>query len=180
MAVPCSTAGTFDLVGLPPEASAACPIISNINTMAVDYDPASLITAGTGSYSYTTSTIAPPGAGWFDLIDIGVDVNGVGTYSVSVTKSIYDTSPTGTLLGSITFTQTSAGSTKEPEVNLLDNTYNQLYIVDSYVVSGTDVGIDKVTNTFTQTPGPLPILGAGAAFGFSRKLRRRIKASRTA
>ena len=29
--------------------------------------------------------------------------------------------------------------------------------------------------TITQTPGPLPILGAGAAFGFSRKLRRRIK-----
>ncbi|MEY4353997.1 MAG: hypothetical protein RLZZ609_2238 [Cyanobacteriota bacterium] len=26
-----------------------------------------------------------------------------------------------------------------------------------------------------QTPGPLPVLGAGAAFGFSRKLRRRIK-----
>lgn len=31
------------------------------------------------------------------------------------------------------------------------------------------------TDTVTQTPGPLPILGAGAAFGFSRKLRRRIK-----
>jgi len=31
------------------------------------------------------------------------------------------------------------------------------------------------TQYYTQTPGPLPILGAGAAFGFSRKLRRRIK-----
>ncbi|MDM7954171.1 MAG: hypothetical protein QUV07_13285 [Cyanobium sp. CZS 25K] len=37
------------------------------------------------------------------------------------------------------------------------------------------------TNDLTQriigdpVPGPLPILGAGAAFGFSRKLRRRIK-----
>lgn len=29
-----------------------------------------------------------------------------------------------------------------------------------------------------QTPGPLPILGAGAALGFSRKLRRRIRAAR--
>lgn len=27
----------------------------------------------------------------------------------------------------------------------------------------------------TSVPGPLPLLGAGAAFGFSRKLRRRIK-----
>ncbi|MFN6352454.1 MAG: hypothetical protein ACK40D_06205 [Cyanobacteriota bacterium] len=31
--------------------------------------------------------------------------------------------------------------------------------------------------TITQTPGPLPILGAGAAFGVSRKLRRRIKSA---
>lgn len=30
------------------------------------------------------------------------------------------------------------------------------------------------THTVTQTPGPLPILGAGAAFAFSRKLRSRI------
>ena len=29
----------------------------------------------------------------------------------------------------------------------------------------------------SAVPGPLPILGAGAAFGFSRKLRSRIKAS---
>ena len=38
---------------------------------------------------------------------------------------------------------------------------------------------DTWTQTITQTPlapvpGPLPLLGAGAAFGFSRKLRRRI------
>lgn len=36
-------------------------------------------------------------------------------------------------------------------------------------------GLQQVTNTFKQTPGPLPILGAGAAFGFTRKLRKRIK-----
>lgn len=35
--------------------------------------------------------------------------------------------------------------------------------------------VSSWTNTISQTPGPLPILGAGAAFGFSRKLRRRIK-----
>jgi hypothetical protein len=31
--------------------------------------------------------------------------------------------------------------------------------------------------TLFQTPGPLPVLGAGVAFGFSRKLRKRIKHS---
>ncbi len=33
------------------------------------------------------------------------------------------------------------------------------------------------SDTVTQTPGPLPILGAGAAFAFSRKVRSRIKAT---
>ena len=39
--------------------------------------------------------------------------------------------------------------------------------------------MDNFLNIY-QTPGPLPLLGAGAAFGFSRKLRGRIKASSAA
>lgn len=39
--------------------------------------------------------------------------------------------------------------------------------------------IDAMENSFQQTqqtvPGPLPLLGAGAAFGFSRQLRKRIR-----
>jgi len=46
------------------------------------------------------------------------------------------------------------------------------------VASGKD-GPTSFTNTISQTeagvPGPLPLLGAGAAFGFSRKLRVRVK-----
>jgi hypothetical protein len=43
-------------------------------------------------------------------------------------------------------------------------------------------GPQQITNTITQksassVPGPLPILGAGLAFGYSRKLRSRIKSS---
>ena len=46
-----------------------------------------------------------------------------------------------------------------------------------------DVKTGSVLNSFGDTytqdkvPGPLPLLGAGIAFGFSRKLRRRINAS---
>jgi hypothetical protein len=48
--------------------------------------------------------------------------------------------------------------------------------------------LSDITSTFTQTatpvtnqvPAPLPLLGAGAAFGFSRRLRSRIKTSATA
>lgn len=54
-----------------------------------------------------------------------------------------------------------------PEVLSVQNVYN-----------GAGA-IDTLENSFqqTQVPGPLPILGAGMAFGFSRKLRRRIKAN---
>jgi hypothetical protein len=54
-----------------------------------------------------------------------------------------------------------------------------IYVKDSYTASNTGARLDNFSNTF-QTPGPLPILGAGAAFSFSRKLRGRIKAARTA
>ena len=37
-----------------------------------------------------------------------------------------------------------------------------------------------IARVVDQVPGPLPILGAGAAFGFSRRLRKRVKASLTA
>jgi hypothetical protein len=39
-----------------------------------------------------------------------------------------------------------------------------------------DCGNAKLT---VQTPGPLPFLGIGAAFGFSRNLRKRIKTSKS-
>lgn len=54
----------------------------------------------------------------------------------------------------------------DPTSIIVNNSYNG------------DGAIDAFQNSFRQTqqsaPGPLPLLGAGAAFGFSRRLRRRI------
>ena len=52
-----------------------------------------------------------------------------------------------------------------------------IQVTDTYTV-GTGGLLNSFNNTFTQTdvPGPLPVVGAGMAFGFSRKLRSRIKA----
>jgi hypothetical protein len=60
---------------------------------------------------------------------------------------------------------------------------SELYILDTATPGTVGNGgmIDNYQNTFTQqVPGPLPILGAGAAFGYTRKLRRRVKAMRLA
>jgi hypothetical protein len=53
---------------------------------------------------------------------------------------------------------------------------NQSMVSSSHTIMN-GATVTAITDTVTQTPGPLPILGAGAAFGFSRKLRNRIKAS---
>ena len=53
-------------------------------------------------------------------------------------------------------------------------------VTDSYTVPASG-GINSFNNGFTQTssvPGPLPLFGAGAAFGFSRRIRSRIKGAR--
>ena len=52
----------------------------------------------------------------------------------------------------------------------------RLYVRDVWNLASGD-RFDNVINGYTQSevPGPLPILGLGTAFGFSRKLRRRIQ-----
>jgi hypothetical protein len=40
-----------------------------------------------------------------------------------------------------------------------------------------DPGIATISNFSAPVPGPLPLLGVGAAFGYSRRLRRRINLS---
>jgi hypothetical protein len=71
----------------------------------------------------------------------------------------------------------SINGTPTPLIDIIGNPLT-IYVRDSYNV-GAGGQLDNHTNTF-MTPGPLPILGAGAVFGFSRKLRGRIKAARTA
>ncbi len=49
-----------------------------------------------------------------------------------------------------------------------------IWVIDTYNVPAGE-SLDNFNNAFTQVPGPLPLLGAGTAFGFSRRLRRRSK-----
>jgi hypothetical protein len=57
---------------------------------------------------------------------------------------------------------------------------NMINVTSSFYTNGTTT-FNSISQKFTQrqmsqgVPGPLPLLGAGAAFGFSRRLRNRIK-----
>ena len=78
------------------------------------------------------------------------------------------------LMADETVTQSSAS---------FDPGLKTISVRDEYLV--TDGSINSFQNSFTQrgtdkAPGPLPLLGAGAAFGFSRRLRTRVLAARRA
>lgn len=100
-----------------------------------------------------------------------------GYEDASVTQDIYTVvgGSKGILLGSLTFD----GSTIDiPFLPLFGEGYQELYIVNT-IDPGTTGSITYYVNGYLQeVPGPLPLLGAGTAFGFSRKLRRRLHAAR--
>jgi hypothetical protein len=138
------------------------PMHTNVQS-TVDYDGIS----GPGESRYTMTQLDPEAWKVFDQVQLRYEPAAVGI--TTVTKSIYSDPNFTILIG-----QTSANPGL---VNIPAS--KQIWVKD--VVTTTDGGvIPGLNNDFRQTPGPLPILGAGAAFGFSRKLRSRIKASRTA
>ncbi|MFM9087267.1 MAG: hypothetical protein ACKOPT_03835, partial [Cyanobium sp.] len=108
----------------------------------------------------------------------GIDLTAAGIGNFTVKKEVFRDYIDGQPVNKITeLNLTGAGFV--PVVPL--NNLSQIYIKDTFnnPVIGQS-SIDNVQNTVRSTPGPLPILGASAAFGFSRKLRGRIKASRAA
>lgn len=108
---------------------------------------------------------------WFDRVGLSVS-QGVGLPTVD--KIIYSDSGFTNKIAEIL--NVAPGPTVYAS---LPNKYSTIYIKDVYNANALNT-IDSVKNELRDVPGPLPILGAGAAFGFSRKLRGRIKAARTA
>lgn len=150
-------------------------VLSPIRTGIIDIDfdgITGLGTVGTITYDLTYTPSDPslyPFSPYPYVKEISLSLSKPGGGTGSVTKTVYSLiGGTPTLLGVLT-----ANTTTTTAPLLVSGTLFR--IVDVY----TGSGIDNAENVF-KTPGPLPMLGAGAAFGFSRKLRSRVKASRTA
>jgi len=115
-----------------------------------------------GSINYTLAIIGSSST----FKSVGVDSAHTGTGN-SVTKTIPP---------SVSITTTDGSVAISP----LSGTF--VDVTDTYRVANTG-GLNSFSNGFTQTsnlpvPGPLPLLGLGAALGFSRRLRNRIKGSK--
>ncbi len=129
-----------------------------------------LVGPGSFQQTYTIMDVnAPPYViNGFDLAFDGM--NPVSGVNPRVIKEVFDNPGfTGTPI--LTLIQDGPGSTPVTDVPWR----SQYWFRDTFIPG--DGSIDNAINTVRNVPGPLPILGAGAAFGFSRKLRGRIKAT---
>lgn len=141
-----------------------------LNTMGIMATVGTQWTAGqintNGSYSYSLTSSGMP----FSTFSLNADI-GFSPTDGSITKEIFSDAGLTMLIGTVT-----SNSTPSATITLSDQTLTTIYVKDTWMV-GTSGQMNSISNNFKLTPGPLPVLGAGAAFGFSRKLRSRIKAS---
>jgi len=119
----------------------------------------------TGSYKYDLHVTEP---GWtFDTVELDVIHSGTDQKVTKKVTGIPDlVSIDGAPVGPVPLSGTS------------------ITVIDEWDLNPATGNVSAISNTFTQrhtdVPGPLPLLGAGAAFGFSRRIRSRIKGARLA
>jgi hypothetical protein len=126
---------------------------------------------GTFSYSYTM-TIDPVMSPGYYFSNYASQFGGSNTSTKSGTKTLqvptYALATTG-VVSAIMAPASGVSNVVSTAINYGPLTYNGAIIV-------TNGYFDTWSDSVTQAvPGPLPILGASVAFGFSRKLRFRIK-----
>jgi hypothetical protein len=152
------------------------PMWSDMQT-TVDFD--NLSGLGTSDIKYQMSQVSPAEPG-FNRVQLRWEPPAVGTMTIS--KSIYSDSGYQNLI-----TPISGNNPITTDGGILDFApISTIYVKDVVTLTASPSNptvplfVPGINNDFRNVPGPLPILGAGAAFGFSRKLRSRIKAARTA
>ena len=145
---------------------------------------------GFNFYSVSTVFIGPLGAGepantiGYDIeIDplsnnyfSGVKLTANSDISASTVIKTEVSAPS--LFTQLTVSGTGSNPPGMGTFNSIPGFAKKLSILDTFSTP-TPGALTSYVNTFRQSeaPGPLPVLGAGMAFGFSRKLRSRIKAS---
>lgn len=124
----------------------------------------------TGYFYYTITSIDDPYVS--TIFDLNAD-----EANVTATSKIWYSNPGPDPLAPIIpadLTLAWTGSTASAPVAPGTTT---VWVLDTYNLMSAAPALDNIKNRFL-TPVPLPVLAAGTAFGFSRKLRARVKAAR--
>ncbi|MFM1800393.1 MAG: hypothetical protein RLZZ117_2671 [Cyanobacteriota bacterium] len=133
-------------------------------TVTLSFSPDRVADISGASFTYTATLNNL----YFDTAQANITGStlGGGSYSTAFTAPGLPTSATST---------GGAGAMQSFSPNLNTQTITQTFEFD-YVSDPTT--LSAVGGSFTAyVPGPLPLMGLGAAYGFSRKLRRRTKAN---
>lgn len=128
-----------------------------------------------------------PGSSWdlaFNVTAFGPTISEISTYAGSNFIGPMDLNLMSTLMDdtrTVMASYMNDGMSSDPSMpapitpNVQSLSLMAALQVDSTSMASADTWTQVITQTaIPAVPGPLPILGAGAAFGFSRKLRRRI------
>ena len=127
-------------------------------TALATFDP-SIPEPSTGSYMYNLAINLP---GW-TFKDVELDTMHVGS-GTKATKVV--TNPSGTII--LASLESIDGMADGPDP--ISGT--SIKVTDSWEINPATGSISSISNSFTQVPAPLPLLGVGAAFGSIRKLRK--------
>jgi len=168
----------FEWSAIPPE---SFPYDNDLFSLSIDFVP-NLIGPRTGSFEYTIAADEVLGYTLKDVsLDSVVDYDPATERATTVVKDVFDLD-TGDLIAQLKSVDGSPNPI--PKVPLLGR--STVRVVDTWIVASGDT-LDNIQNGFRQEfsrapgetgPGPRPLLGAGAAFGFSRRLRSRLLAAR--
>lgn len=116
--------------------------------------------ASPATFNYTITSIGP-----YDLLTWQTDTQG----AIAPNNYVNTTAFTNDASGNSPVNLVYGNASISPQPFLANTTTSDVtHSITGYM---TTTGF---TDTVVQTPGPLAILGAGTAFGFSRRLRRRI------
>ena len=125
-------------------------------------------TSTTGTFGYTVNLLS---GRTFNTTEAFLTGSTLGGANYSTTFS-----STGLSVSATAQNGASPGNLRAFTPNLTSQAFTQAFNFNTSASGNlSTVGASFDTSQSTAVPGPLPILGAGAAFGFSRKLRKRIK-----
>jgi hypothetical protein len=126
-------------------------------TTLATFDPA-IGPPPTGSYSYDLAITQP---GWrFGTVELDSDHTGIGTKATKLVENA--------LGGDIAYLESINGMPDGP----VPISGTSIKVTDTWDIDPTTGTISSISNTYSQVPAPLPLLGVGAVFGSIRKLRK--------
>lgn len=143
--------------------------LQDSDTITITYN------TNTGQYAVLSSYI--PGGSLIGSGGFTFDISAAPGYSFLTASANIDNGGTDSFTYALTNLPTSLTTTGGP---VGPNNFNAGFSTTTVTASFdaqdiTSSSLRLTTNpTFAPVPGPLPILGAGAMFGYSRKLRKRL------